>query len=94
METASDLLLQSQTLTFASNDGLLTQSVELQSGLTMKSVAQVVNDSVSKYGIIANAMTSVRGATVLTRHDGRYTRSRGDSIAVTVRTGVDYRHGV
>ena len=49
--------LQSQTLTFATNDGLLTQSVALQPGLTMKSVAQVVNDSVSKYGIIANAMT-------------------------------------
>ena len=63
--TATELVAQNpalngmlaQTLTFQTTDGLMTQDVALQSGLSMKSVAAVVNAEMAQYGIVANAKT-------------------------------------
>lgn len=46
-----------QTLTFETTDGLMTQDIALQSGLSMKSVANAVNAELAQYGIVANAKT-------------------------------------
>ena len=46
-----------QTLIFETTDGLMTQAVALQSGLSMKSVAAAVNSELAQYGIFADAKT-------------------------------------
>ena len=46
-----------QTLKFETTDGLMTQDVALQSGLSMKSVAAAVNTGLAQYGIVADAKT-------------------------------------
>lgn len=46
-----------QILTFETTDGLMTQEVVLQSGLSMKSVAAAVNADLAQYGIVADAKT-------------------------------------
>ena len=46
-----------QTLKFETTDGLMTQEVSLQSGLSMKSVAAAVTADLAQYGIVANAKT-------------------------------------
>ena len=49
--------LQAQTLTFQTTDGLMSQAVELQSGLSMKSIATTINSDLAQYGIVADAKT-------------------------------------